>query len=161
MFAGAAFRLGHTMISDDLLMLDNDCAPVNGGSVSLVEAFFNPEIIQSHGIEPLLKGFSVQHQQEINLGIVDNLRNFLFGNSGTGLDLASLNIQRGRDHGLRNYNEVRQAMLGSSVSSFSEINSDPAIYSALQNTYSDINDCLLYTSPSPRDQRGSRMPSSA
>ena len=25
----------------------------------------------------------------------------------------------------------------------------------------DSNDCLLYTSPSPRDQRGSRMPSSA
>ena len=24
-----------------------------------------------------------------------------------------------------------------------------------------IKDCLLYTSPSPRDQRGSRMPSSA
>ena len=24
-----------------------------------------------------------------------------------------------------------------------------------------MNDCLLYTSPSPRDQRGSRMPSSA
>ena len=26
---------------------------------------------------------------------------------------------------------------------------------------SDTNYCLLYTSPSPRDQRGSRMPSSA
>ena len=25
----------------------------------------------------------------------------------------------------------------------------------------EINGCLLYTSPSPRDQRGSRMPSSA
>ena len=25
----------------------------------------------------------------------------------------------------------------------------------------DIQSCLLYTSPSPRDQRGSRMPSSA
>ena len=25
----------------------------------------------------------------------------------------------------------------------------------------DIKNCLLYTSPSPRDQRGSRMPSSA
>ena len=25
----------------------------------------------------------------------------------------------------------------------------------------DIKSCLLYTSPSPRDQRGSRMPSSA
>ena len=26
---------------------------------------------------------------------------------------------------------------------------------------SDVQFCLLYTSPSPRDQRGSRMPSSA
>ena len=25
----------------------------------------------------------------------------------------------------------------------------------------EVGDCLLYTSPSPRDQRGSRMPSSA
>ena len=32
---------------------------------------------------------------------------------------------------------------------------DPADFSAR------LKDCLLYTSPSPRDQRGSRMPSSA
>ena len=30
-----------------------------------------------------------------------------------------------------------------------------------QLTYEDSNDCLLYTSPSPRDKRQSRMPSSA
>ena len=30
-----------------------------------------------------------------------------------------------------------------------------------EKTISLIKDCLLYTSPSPRDQRGSRMPSSA
>ena len=29
------------------------------------------------------------------------------------------------------------------------------------NFHTDIKRCLLYTSPSPRDQRGSRMPSSA
>ena len=28
-------------------------------------------------------------------------------------------------------------------------------------TIDQLQDCLLYTSPSPRDQRGSRMPSSA
>ena len=28
-------------------------------------------------------------------------------------------------------------------------------------THPEVYDCLLYTSPSPRDQRGSRMPSSA
>ena len=30
-----------------------------------------------------------------------------------------------------------------------------------QSTETQSTDCLLYTSPSPRDQRGSRMPSSA
>ena len=29
------------------------------------------------------------------------------------------------------------------------------------NLYDEYSTCLLYTSPSPRDQRGSRMPSSA
>ena len=32
---------------------------------------------------------------------------------------------------------------------------------ALLNKYDENHFCLLYTSPSPRDQRGSRMPSSA
>ena len=32
---------------------------------------------------------------------------------------------------------------------------------SIWGTNADKNACLLYTSPSPRDQRGSRMPSSA
>ena len=32
---------------------------------------------------------------------------------------------------------------------------------ALDGKHANITVCLLYTSPSPRDQRGSRMPSSA
>ena len=32
---------------------------------------------------------------------------------------------------------------------------------ALPNIGDGLKPCLLYTSPSPRDQRGSRMPSSA
>ena len=31
----------------------------------------------------------------------------------------------------------------------------------VRHLLSTVNTCLLYTSPSPRDQRGSRMPSSA
>ena len=32
---------------------------------------------------------------------------------------------------------------------------------AMEHQAADVLACLLYTSPSPRDQRGSRMPSSA
>ena len=39
------------------------------------------------------------------------------------------------------------------------ISKSPAIFDPLK--LRAINACLLYTSPSPRDQRGSRMPSSA
>ena len=35
------------------------------------------------------------------------------------------------------------------------------IYTELKGKGHDPKTCLLYTSPSPRDQRGSRMPSSA
>ena len=34
-------------------------------------------------------------------------------------------------------------------------------YGRIMEIMSLVNSCLLYTSPSPRDQRGSRMPSSA
>ena len=46
-----------------------------------------------------------------------------------------------------------------------EVGDELEILSTDQGSANDIpewiNNCLLYTSPSPRDQRGSRMPSSA
>ena len=39
--------------------------------------------------------------------------------------------------------------------------SENSVDSVVTSTASSSNTCLLYTSPSPRDQRGSRMPSSA
>ena len=78
-----------------------------------------------NGIDPLMKYLASSNAEEIDNKIVDSLRNMLFGPPGAGgLDLASLNIQRGRDHGLADYNATRAALGMPKVTSFSQITSD-------------------------------------
>lgn len=143
-FATAAYRLGHTMVTEELLLRDDDCQSIDQGSVSLIDGFFNPEILQNYNISPILKGLSMQVQQEVDVHIIDNLRNFLFVIPGlpgaVGLDLASLNLQRGRDHGLPDYNTIRAHYLGQPAQNFGQITANSSVRNALQNTYDDVND---------------------
>ena len=62
------------------------------------------------GIDPILRGAVHIPCQEIDSKVVDELRNFLFPTNGRGLDLGAINIQRGRDTGITDYNSVRKAL---------------------------------------------------
>lgn len=109
-FSAASYRYGHSALSPTLLRLDVTGAEIADGNLALRDAFFNPtRITDEGGIEPLLRGLASQKHQKIDIYIIDDIRNFLFGEPGQGgFDLASLNIQRGRDHGLPSYNDMIQ-----------------------------------------------------
>ncbi len=140
-FSAAAYRFGHTMLSSELLRLDADGNPIAEGNLALANAFFSPEEIVTHGIEPYLRGLAAQAAQEIDNQVVDDVRNFLFGTPGSGgLDLASLNIQRGRDHGLPGYNQVRVNYGLPPVTSFADINADITVQARLATVYESVND---------------------
>ncbi len=143
-FATAAFRLGHSMLGDDIEFLDNNGNEVRD-EVALRDAFFNPGLIQSAGIDTIMKYLASDRAQEIDTKVIDDVRNFLFGPPGAGgLDLASLNIQRGRDHGLADYNAVRLAYGLPAVRSFADITKDVTTQQALQQAYGDVNNIDLW-----------------
>ena len=53
------------------------------------------------------------------------------------------------------------SLAAASVASSASQSPVEALAASMHATSASTGDCLLYTSPSPRDQRGSRMPSSA
>lgn len=138
-FSTAAFRLGHSLLGDDVEFLNNKGLPT-ADEVSLSEAFFNPPLVSKNGIDSILKYLTSDPSSELDSTIVDSVRNFLFGPPGAGgLDLASLNIQRGRDHGLADYNTMREAYSLPRVTSFAQITSDTAVQGKLEELYGTVD----------------------
>jgi peroxidase len=140
-FATAAYRFGHSALSPTLLRLDARGQEIAAGHLALRDAFFSPARISDEGgIAPVLRGLAAQECQAIDLYVIDDVRNFLFGAPGAGgFDLAALNVQRGRDHGLPSYNAVREAMGLGRLSSFVQITSDPEVQARLAETYGEID----------------------
>ena len=82
------------------------------------------------------------HPTGIRLGIVKDWASKWYADSQTFPEYVRT------DHELRSY--IKNKLKDASVSRIS-----------IERPAKKANICLLYTSPSPRDQRGSRMPSSA
>lgn len=80
-------------------------------TVSLSEYFFKPIIIESDEVfDGLLRGMATQTSQKMDVSIIEDVTSKLFAASqdSLGLDAISLDIQRGRDHGLPGYNHYRK-----------------------------------------------------
>jgi peroxidase len=146
-FSTAAYRLGHTLLSPFILRLNEDGSPVVAGPLALRDAFFSatPPLLENGGIEPFLRGAAAQKAQDLDRFVIDDVRSFLFGPPGAGgLDLIALNLQRGRDHGLPDFNTVRGELGLRKYERFSQITSDTQAAQALEQLYGDINNIDLF-----------------
>ncbi|MGB5713825.1 MAG: peroxidase family protein [Waterburya sp.] len=116
-FANAAFRLGHTLLSNQIRRVDS-----NGVTeTSLVDNFFNPQDIQEKGIDTLLTGLIFQGAQEVDHQLVDGVREFLFPAGTGGLDLGTVNIARGRETGVPSYTTVYEELFDTKITSFDDL----------------------------------------
>ncbi|XP_069337244.1 eosinophil peroxidase [Eulemur rufifrons] len=108
-----AFRFGHTLLQPFMFRLDSRYqASAPNSQVPLSSAFFASwRVVYEGGIDPILRGLMATpaklNRQDSML--VDELRDRLFRQvRRIGLDLAALNMQRSRDHGLPGYNAWRR-----------------------------------------------------
>ncbi|MCF6198312.1 MAG: hypothetical protein L3J67_02755 [Hyphomicrobiaceae bacterium] len=117
-FAQNAYRYGHSTLRETIDVLDPD-----GGltsrvmSYALEAAFLNPELFAAAGPGGLILGQSRQQMNEIDEIITPALQQGLLG---LPLDLAAINIARGRDVGLATFNQMREGLGFSAYTSWAD-----------------------------------------
>jgi peroxidase len=156
-FSTIGFRFGHSLLSNSVGRLNNngtgitDVSP-DGAAINLTADFFDPYLISPNGatdpltghtssnIGAILKADASNTANELDLLLIDEIRNQLFGIPiAPGTDLAARDIQRARDHGIGTYNQVRVAYGLAPVTSFADITSDVTVQNELLATYGTVD----------------------
>lgn len=111
-FATAAFRFGHSLINPVLHRLDSNFETIEQGHLPLRNAFFAPwRVVYEGGVDPIMRGLFTmpakikKPEQSLNSDLTEHLFTVAHAVS---LDLAAMNIQRGRDHALQTYMDYRR-----------------------------------------------------
>ncbi|KAB0395097.1 hypothetical protein E2I00_000095, partial [Balaenoptera physalus] len=108
-----AFRFGHLEVPSTVFRLDENYQPWGlEAELPLHTLFFNTwRIVKDGGIDPLVRGLLAKKSKSMNQNkmMTGELRNKLFQPTHAihGFDLAAINIQRCRDHGMPGYNSWR------------------------------------------------------
>jgi len=141
-FSSVCFRLGHTLLSPSVRLVNLHGKLIE--NVTLQSTFFNISLVIQLGIDVLLQGFATQACQELDSFVVDAVRNFLFNVTSGGMDLIAVNTQRGRDHGIPSYNQVRVALGLQRKANFSQISSNPEVVRRLELAYDTVDDIDMF-----------------
>uniref|UniRef100_A0A183BVU6 peroxidase n=1 Tax=Globodera pallida TaxID=36090 RepID=A0A183BVU6_GLOPA len=141
-FTTAAYRFGHGMILEQYSRLAEN-GPISAGPFPFGEGVFKSQkLLFEGGIDPVLRGLwstAVKRPHRMTPAITERL----FSTT----DLGSLNIMRGRDHGIPSYNKLRRFCGLNSVSSFDGLSdhiTDPSVRSILSSNYASPDDIDLY-----------------
>ncbi|MBZ9799559.1 peroxidase family protein [Mesorhizobium sp. ES1-4] len=100
-YSQAAFRFGHSQLRETIDTIDPNGLVTKW---ALEAAFLNPTAYANTGAENILRGMSQQLTNEVDEFVTPAMQQTLLGQP---LDLAAINIARGRDVGMPTLNQVR------------------------------------------------------
>ncbi|KRD96101.1 hypothetical protein ASE63_11805 [Bosea sp. Root381] len=123
-FANVVYRFGHSMLTDSMprVFLDTNGNITSTDDQGLIATFLNPLAFDQNGTltaeqaaGAIVRGMTVERGNEIDEFVTGALRNNLLG---IPLDLAAINIARGRDTGMPSLNEARAQLYAATSSTF-------------------------------------------
>uniref|UniRef100_A0A182PQQ4 Uncharacterized protein n=1 Tax=Anopheles epiroticus TaxID=199890 RepID=A0A182PQQ4_9DIPT len=146
-FSAAAFRFGHSLIQSTYMRADRHHRFI-ANNVSLHEDTAEGDFGGPGSLHRLLRGMVNQRALKRDEFITAELTNHLFQTKSFpfGLDLAAINIQRGRDHGLPAYVNWRGPCGLSTIRDWSDLERvmGPASTNRLRKAYRTIDDIDLF-----------------
>lgn len=147
-FATAAFRFGHTLVRSTMGRFDRNNL-IQSNTLNLSDTMFKAGEAynqQAGGIESIFRSLINDPPSRFDLSIADTLQNHLFESGNSVFDLAALNLNRGRDHGIPSYNDFRALCGFPRASKFSDFGDfiKPFNIAKLQRVYSHVDDVDFY-----------------
>uniref|UniRef100_A0A1I8NM29 Uncharacterized protein n=1 Tax=Stomoxys calcitrans TaxID=35570 RepID=A0A1I8NM29_STOCA len=146
-FAAAAFRFGHSLVQNSYMRCDR-FHNVLSNNVSLHEEFQRGDIGSVGSLHRLIRGLANQRALQRDEFITPELTNHLFQTPGFpfGLDLAAINIQRGRDHGIPPYTHWRVPCGLSAINTWEEFANvvGPESARRISHAYQNVHDIDLF-----------------
>jgi len=149
-FATAAFRFGHSMINSLFKVIFTNQEIF----WRLSDLFNGKKFNGKHmlDIEPMILGLLNQKAQKVDGSFANELKNHLFTEHSPkqqthfGGDLVARNIQRGRDHGIPDYNTFRKICSLQPITSFNQkpIEMSREMWRRFQSLYKRVDDIDLY-----------------
>jgi len=148
-FGAAAFRFGHSLVKNSIDRCNKDFRKVPF-HVDLHKEMNNPSNLHNFGsVDRILLGLVSQRVSQRDEFLTEELTNHLFQTprSHYGLDLAALNLQRGRDHGIAPYNIWREQCGLKRFTLWTELTEAMNTKTAerLSRVYNHVDDIDLFT----------------
>lgn len=134
MFQAAAFRFGHSLIPPGIYRRDGQCnyrqTTMGYSAMRLCSTWWDSnDVLSITSIEEVLMGMASQLAEREDPVLCKDIRDNLFGPMEfSRRDLGALNIMRGRDNGLPDYNSARHVFKLSKHKRFEDIN--PKLFKA-------------------------------
>ncbi|XP_054717391.1 chorion peroxidase-like [Uloborus diversus] len=143
-FSTAAYRFGHSMI--------NGFFPDTRGSDRgnmLRDMFQYPFELYRGQLDGILGGLTDSPSQKFDRNIVRDVTNHLYQTRGnqSGLDLAALNINRGRDHGIPGYTRLVEFCGGPQITNFRQLDQlfQRGVRQLFERVYESVEDIDLFS----------------